>query len=166
MHNRKIYSRVWLVDLVTIIVIIIGLLFAGLLFFVEEAFEKMLNPLFRLVGLNSSCGPLEIRAKKNDSSIELVIENLGKSNSQFVAVQVKNTQGMTLHPVPLSSLEESIQELGENKITDLRKKFIKEKLAPNSSKTIYLKQSELVDCSLDSLELLDAHGKHWSVINE
>ena len=33
-------------------------------------------------------------------------------------------------------------------------------------KTIYLKQSELMDCSLDSLELLDAHGKHWSVINE
>ena len=153
-------------DVVTIIAIIIGLLFAGLLFFFEEAFEKMLNPLFRLVGLNSSCGPLEIRAKKNESSIELVIQNLGKSNAHFVAVQVKNTQGMTLYPVPFSSLEESIQELRENKITDLRKKFVKEKLAPNSSKTIHLKQSELVDCSLDSLELLDVHGKHWPVINE
>ena len=153
-------------DVVTIIAIIIGLLFAGLLFFFEEAFEKMLNPLFRLVGLNSSCGPLEIRAKKKNTSLELVMQNLGKSNAQFVAVQVKNTQGMTLYPVPFSSLEESIQELRENKITDLRKRFVKEKLAPNSSKTIHLKQSELVDCSLDSLELLDVHGKHWSVINE
>ncbi len=153
-------------DVVTIIAIIIGLLFAGLLFFFEEAFEKMLNPLFRLVGLNSSCGPLEIRAKKKNTSLELVMQNLGKSNAQFVAVQVKNTQGMTLYPVPFSSLEESIQELRENKITDLRKRIVKEKLAPNSSKTIHLKQSELVDCSLDSLELLDVHGKHWSVINE
>ena len=153
-------------DQVTVIAVVIGLIFAGVLIFVENAFEKMLNPLFRLIGLNSSCGPLEIKAKKKNTSLELIIENLGKSNAQFAAVQVKNAQRKTLYPVPFSSLEESIQELGENEITGLRKKFIKEKLAPNSSITIYLKHSELVDCSLNSLGLLDAYGKHWSVINE
>ncbi|MDC0369315.1 hypothetical protein OAN13_06425 [Opitutales bacterium] len=153
-------------DPLTIIAIIIGLLFAGFLFFVEEAFEKILNPLFRLVGLNSSCGPLEIRAEKKDESIILVIKNLGKSHASLASIQGRNANGKTIYPIPYSTLDESIQDLGEKKTSDLCKKFIKEKLATQCSKTIYLKQSELVDCSLDSLELLDALGGKWPVISE
>ena len=65
-------------DLITIIAIIIGLLLAAAFTFIEDAFDKMLNPIFRLVGLKSSTGPLDIIAKHNPQFIEVTIINNGK----------------------------------------------------------------------------------------
>ena len=121
-------------DPLTIIAIIIGLLFAGFLFFVEEAFEKMLNPLFRLVGLNSSCGPLEIRAEKKDESIILVIKNLGKSHASLASIQGRNANGKTIYPIPYSTLDESIQDLGEKRPAICARNSSKKSSLPNAQK--------------------------------
>ena len=58
-------------DPLTIIIIVAGLILSGVVTFIDDAFEKMLNPIFRLVGLKSSTGPLDIIAKNNDQFIEL-----------------------------------------------------------------------------------------------
>ncbi len=50
-------------DPLTIIAIVAGIILAGVVSFIDDAFEKMLNPIFRLVGLKSSTGPLDIIAK-------------------------------------------------------------------------------------------------------
>ena len=144
---------------------VLGLLVACFFIFAEKTLDKILNPLLNLIGLNSSCGPLEIRAEKKDASIILVIENLGKSNARLASMQGKSANGKAFHPIPYTTLDDSNQDLGGKKMSDLRKKFIKEKITPKSSKTIYLKQSECADCSLDQLELLDAFGGKWPVIS-
>ena len=80
-------------DPITIVAIIIGLLLAAAFTFIEDAFEKMLNPVFRLFGLQSSTGPLDIIAKYNDQFIELTIINNGKGKAKLAAIQVLRDNG-------------------------------------------------------------------------
>ena len=153
-------------DPLTIVGVIVGFLFAGFLFFVEDAFEKLFDRLLSLVGLHSHCGPLHVTAKEEHESIVLTIKNEGRSPAKFATIQAKDTSGNPVYPIPYLQDEQWKDSSGEKAQSQLRKDFVNQKLATQCSKTIYLKQSELMDCSLDSLELLDVHGKHWLVINE
>ncbi len=45
-------------DPITIIAIVAGLLIAGFSIFIENTFEKILNPILGPIGPNSSTGPL------------------------------------------------------------------------------------------------------------
>jgi len=49
-------------------------------------------------------------------------------------MQGKSANGKAFHPIPYTTLDDSNQDLGEKKMSDLRKKFIKEKLATQCSK--------------------------------
>lgn len=148
-------------DPITIIIIVAGLLFAGVAYFIEDAFDKMLNPIFRLVGLKSSTGPLEIIAEHNDQFIELTIINNGKGKAMLAAVQVVGENGKKEFPVPCTSKIEAKEEVAEEK--EVRKHFLSEKIDQGSQKKVYLNSAKLDGCDLKSLSVLDMDGKHWSV---
>ena len=150
-------------DPITIIVIVAGLLFAGVAYFIEDAFDKMLNPIFRLVGLKSSTGPLEIIAEHNDQFIELTIINNGKGKAMLAAVQVVGENGIKEFPVPCTSKIEAKEEVAEKKEKEVRKHFLSEKIDQGSQKKFYLNSAKLDGCDLKSLSVLDMDGKHWSV---
>ena len=80
-------------DPITIIAIIVGLVLASIFSFIDDAFEKMLNPIFRLFGLQSSSGPIDITLKQKDKSIELVITNNGKGKAKMAGIQVIDGNG-------------------------------------------------------------------------
>lgn len=153
-------------DPITIIAIIIGLLLAAAFTFIEDAFDKMLNPIFRLVGLKSSTGPLDIIAKHNDQFIELTIINNGKGKAMLAAIQVVGENGKKEFPVPCTSEIEAKEEVAEKKEKVLRKLFISEKINPRSQTKVYLNSAKLDGCDLKSLSVLDMDGEFWTAVNE
>jgi len=152
-------------DLLNIIGIVAGLLFAAVLIFLDDAFEKMLNPIFRLIGLKSSTGPLNIIAKHNDQFIELTIINNGKGKAKLAAIQVLRDDGKKEFPVPCSSESEAIEEVAEKKEKALRKHFLAEKINPGSQKKVYLNSAKLDGHDLNSLSVLDMDGTYWTITN-
>ena len=152
-------------DLLNIIGIVAGLLFAAVLIFLDDAFEKMLNPIFRLIGLKSSTGPLNIIAKHNDQFIELTIINNGKGKAKLAAIQVLRDDGKKEFPVPCSSESEVIEEVAEKKEKALRKHFLADKINPGSQKKVYLNSSKLDGHDLNSLSVLDMDGTYWTITN-
>ena len=150
-------------DLLNIIGIVAGLLFAAVLIFLDDAFEKMLNPIFRLIGLKSSTGPLNIIAKHNDQFIELTIINNGKGKAKLAAIQVLRDNGKKEFPVPCSSESEAIEEVAEKKEKALRKHFLAEKINPGSQKKVYLNSTKLNGHDLNSLSVLDMDGTYWTI---
>ena len=152
-------------DLLNIIGIVAGLLFAAVLIFLDDAFEKMLNPIFRLIGLKSSTGPLNIIAKHNDQFIELTIINNGKRKAKLAAIQVLRDNGKKEFPVPCSSESEAIEEVAEKKEKALRKHFLAEKINPGSQKKVYLNSAKLDGHDLNSLSVLDMDGTYWTITN-
>jgi len=152
-------------DLLNIIGIVAGLLIAAVLIFLDDAFEKMLNPIFRLIGLKSSTGPLNIIAKHNDQFIELTIINNGKGKAKLAAIQVLRDNGKKEFPVPCSSESEAIEEVAEKKEKALRKHFLAEKINPGSQKKVYLNSTKLNGHDLNSLSVLDMDGTYWTITN-
>ena len=152
-------------DLLNIIGTVAGLLFAAVLIFLDDAFEKMLNPIFRLIGLKSSTGPLNIIAKHNDQFIELTIINNGKGKAKLAAIQVLRDNGKKEFPVPCSSESEAIEEVAEKKVKALRKHFLAEKINPGSQKKVYLNSAKLDGHDLNSLSVLDMDGTYWTITN-
>jgi hypothetical protein len=153
-------------DPITIVAIIIGLLLAAAFTFIEDAFEKMLNPIFRLFGLQSSTGPLDIIAKYNDQFIELTIINNGKGKAMLAAIQVVGENEKKEFPVPYTSEIEAKEAVAEKKEKELRKYFLSEKIDQGSQKTVYLNSAKLAGCDLKSLSVLDMDGKHWISVKE
>ena len=153
-------------DPLTIIAIVAGLILAGVVTFIDDAFEKMLNPIFRLVGLKSSTGPLDIIAKNNDQFIEVTITNNGKGKAMLAAIQVLGKNGQKKYPLPCTSEIEAKGEFAEKKEKELRKYFLSEKINPGSQKIVYLNSAKLDGCNLNSLSVLDMDAKHWSVTIE
>jgi len=80
-------------DPITIIAIVTGLLIAGFLIFIENALEKILDPILGLIGLNSSTGPLELKIRKREQCFELVIENKGNTKARLATIQVIDDEG-------------------------------------------------------------------------
>lgn len=152
-------------DPLTIIVIVAGLILSGVVTFIDDAFEKMLNPIFRLVGLKSSTGPLDIIAKHNDQFIELTITNNGKGKAMLAAIQVLGKNGQKEYPLPCTSEIEAKGEFAEKKEKELRKYFLSEKINPGSQKIVYLNSAKLDGCNLNSFSVLDMDGKYWSTRN-
>ena len=70
-------------DPITIIAIIAGLIVAGIFSFIDDAFEKLLNPIFRLFGLQSSTGPIDITVVKKDKFIALTLANNGRGKPKW-----------------------------------------------------------------------------------
>ena len=96
-------------DPITIIAIVIGLLIAGFLIFIENAFEKILNTILSLIGLNSSTGPLKVKISKRDQCLELAIENKGNTKARLADIEVIDGKGKKSFPLPFSNEEAAIR---------------------------------------------------------
>jgi hypothetical protein len=121
-------------DPLTIVGVIVGFLFAGFLFFGEDAFEKLIDRLLSLVGLRSHCGPLHVTAKEEKESIVLTIQNEGSSPAKFATIQAKDTSGNPVYPIPYLQDEQWKDSSGEKAQSQLRKDFVNQKLATQCSK--------------------------------
>jgi len=150
------------VDPITIIAIVTGLLIAGFLIFIENALEKILNPILGLIGLNSSTGPLELKIRKREQSFELVIENKGNTKARLAAIQVIDGEGKKSFPLPYPTEDESTHNTSEKRMKELRIQFSSEKINQGDRKSVYLNPTELAGCSLDCVNVLDIHGKYWA----
>jgi hypothetical protein len=148
-----------------IVGIIVGLLFAGFLFFVDDAFEKLIDRLLSLVGLRSHCGALHVTAKEGNESIEITIQNEGSSPAKFATIQAKDTSGNPFYTIPYLRDRQWKDSSGEKAQSQLRKNFVKEKLSSGSSLTVYVNKAELGQCSAHDLSLMDVHGKVWPIIS-
>ena len=149
-------------DPITIIAIVAGLLIAGFLIFIENALEKILNPILGLIGLNSSTGPLELKIRKREQCFELVIENKGNTKARLAAIQVIDGEGKKSFPLPYPTEDESTQNASEKRMKELRIQFSSEKINQGDRKSVYLNPTGLAGCSLDSVNVLDIHGKYWA----
>lgn len=148
---------------ITIIAIIAGLVLAGIFSFIDDAFEKMLNPIFRLLGLQSSSGPIDITLKQKNKSIELIIANNGKGKAKMAAIQVIDGNGKKSFPIPFISEDDVGGETSEKKAKEYRKLFLSLKIEQGAEKTIFLDPNELKGCDLSTLQLIDMDGKSWQV---
>jgi hypothetical protein len=148
-----------------IVGIIVGLLFAGFLFFVDDAFEKLIDRFLSLFGLRSHCGPLHVTAKEGNESIEITIQNEGSSPAKLATIQAINTSGNPFYPIPYLQDKQWKDSSGEKAQSQLRKNFVKEKLSSGASLTVYVNKAELGQCSAHDLSLLDIHGKSWPIIS-
>ena len=152
-------------DAISIFIIIVGVLFSGFLFFVEDAFEKLIDRVLSLFGLRSHCGPLHVTAKEENESIVLTIQNEGSSPAKFATIQAKDSSGNPVYPTPYLQDRQWKDSSGEKAQNQLRKNFVKQKLSSGASHTVYVNKSELGQCSVHDLSLMDVHGKVWPIIS-
>jgi len=152
-------------DPITIFIIIVGVLFTSFLFFVEDAFEKLIERVLSLFGLRSHCGPLHVTAKEGNESIVLTIQNEGSSTAKFATIQAKDSSGDPVYPIPYLLDNQWKDSSGEKAQSQLRKNFVKEKLSSGASLTVYVNKAELGEIKANDISLLDAHGKVWPIIS-
>ncbi len=150
-------------DPITVIVIVAVLLFVGVAYFIEDAFDRMLNPIFRLIGLQSSSGPIDITLKQKDKSIELVITNNGKGKAKMAAIKIIDGDGKISFPIPFISEDDVGGETSEKKAKEYRNLFFSNKIEEGADKKIFLDPNELDGCDLSTLQVMDIDGNFWQV---
>ena len=150
-------------DPITVVAIIAGVIIAGIFSLIEDAFEKLLNPIFRLIGLQSSSGPIDITVIKKDKFIALTLKNNGKGKAKMVAIQVTDEKGKKVFPIPYLHESEVGEEMEEKKAKEFRKRLLSIKIEQGAEKTLFLNPTELEGNDLGKLGLLDSNGKFWQV---
>ena len=143
-------------DPITVVAIMI---IAGIFSLIEDAFEKLLNPIFRLIGLQSSSGPIDITVIKKDKFIALTLKNNGKGKAKMVAIQVTDEKGKKVFPIPYLHESEVGEEMEEKKAKEFRKRLLSIKIEQGAEK-IFLNPTELEG---NDGGLLDSNGKFWQV---
>jgi len=137
--------------------------FPAFYFFVEDAFEKLIDRVLSLFGLRSHCGPLQVTAKEGNESIEITIQNEGSSPAKFATIQAKDSSGNPVYPTPYLQDRQWKDSSGEKAQNQLRKNFVKEKLSSGASLTVYVNKAELGEIKANDISLLDVHGKVWPI---
>ena len=146
-------------DPITVVAIIAGVIIAGIFSLIEDAFEKLLNPILRLIGLQSSSGPIDITVIKKDKFIALALKNNGKGKAKMVAIQVTDEKGKKVFPIPYLHESEVGEEMEEKKAKEFRKRLLSIKIEQGAEKTLFLNPTELEGNDLGKLGLLDSNGK-------
>ena len=147
----------------TIILILLGAVVAGVLIFFDNAMDRILNPILRLVGLNSSMGPLACSASRMEGSLAVTIENQGPTQASIVSVVAIDPHGKKFYPVPFPSEQAAGSDPIERNEPELRKQLLSTKIQPGESQTVHLCHQELEGCDPGSLQVMDTHGKSWPV---
>ena len=150
-------------DPITVVAIIAGVIIADIFSLIEDAFEKLLNPILRLIGLQSSSGPIDITVIKKDKFIALTLKNNGKGKAKMVAIQVTDEKGKKVFPIPYLHESEVGEEMEEKKAKEFRKRLLSIKIEQGAEKTLFLNPTELEGNDLGKLGLLDSNGKFWQV---
>lgn len=152
-------------DTITVVAIIAGLILPGIFSYTEDAFEKLLNPIFRLIGIQSSTGPINITVIKKDKFIALTLKNNGKGKAKMVAILVTDEKGKKVFPIPYLHESQVGEEMEEKKAKEFRKRLLSIKIEQGAEKTVFLNPTELGGNDLGTLGLLDPNGKFWQVEN-
>jgi hypothetical protein len=75
---------------------------------------------------------------------------------------VIDDEGKKSFPLPYPTEVESTQNASEKRMKELRSQFSSEKINQGNRKSVYLAPNGLAGCSLDSVSVLDIHGKYWA----
>ena len=150
-------------DTITVVAITAGLILPGIFSYTEGAFEKLLNPIFRLIGIQSSTGPINITVIKKDKFIALTLKNNGKDKAKMVAILVTDEKGKKVFPIPYLHESQVGEEMEEKKAKGFRKRLLSIKIEQGTEKTLFLNPTELEGNDLGKLGLLDSNGKFWQV---
>ena len=150
-------------DPLTIIAIVLGLGIVTVLMFFDEALDRLLNPLLSVFGLGTSIGPLAVSFVRNDSFLEMTILNNGKTKAVIAGLEIRDSQGKRFFPTPYLSKEDLSDRIEESRQKELRKKLALKKIKPSESLVIYFNALELSELDLNTLGVLDVHGKSWVV---
>ena len=148
---------------ITVVAVIAGLITVGIFLSIEDAFEKLLNPIFRLIGLQSSTGPIDITVIKKDKYIALTLKNNGKGKAKVVAIHVTDEKGKKVFPIPYLHECEIGEGMEEKKAKEFRQRLLSIKIEQGAEKTVFLNPTELEGNDLGTLGLLDPNGKFWQV---
>lgn len=150
-------------DPLTIIAIVLGLGIVTVLMFFDEALDRLLNPLLSVFGLGTSIGPISVSLVRNDSFLEMTILNNGKTKAVIAGLEIRDSQGKRFFPTPYLSKEDLPDRIEESRQKELRKKLALKKIQPSESLIVYLNAEELSEFDLNTLGVLDVHGKSWAV---
>ena len=119
-----------------------------------------LDRLFRLLGLQSGEGPLDVRAAADGARVVLTVQNRGKHRMRLAAVEGRDASQRRVFPTPW--LDE--REIGTATTKAQRiKQFARVVLGPGESRTILLDRDELIDMNCRTLAILDRDGRSWPV---
>jgi hypothetical protein len=152
-------------DPIIIISIIAGLVLFALISFMDDALEKLLSPIFRLIGLQSSSGPIDVVVDQREEVIVLTISNKGKGKAKMATVQIIDGNGKKFFPIPYMEASEVSGQTGEKEAKECRKSLMSLKIEMGKERTIFLNPIELEGCNLSTLGVLDMHGKFWQASN-
>jgi len=147
-------------DLITIIIVALGIGLALVYTLVDDAFEKLVDWLFRVLGLRSGTGPLAIKVTTESDRIVLALENQGKHKIMLTCVEGCDGNMKRIFPMPYLNGDDindpSIEEMA-------RKKFFKISISQGQFISLILNKSELVSLDCQTLAILDTEGKTWPV---
>jgi len=149
-------------DTITIIAILMGLSLGIFFSLVDEALDKMFKPIFRLIGLKSSTGPIRIQASRKDHIIKFEISNQEKGKAMLGAIKGVDRSGQKDFPVPFTSAAEDGDGIPEKRVRELRKHFAYENMPSGSTKSFFLDAGELAGGDLNAIRLLGRDDIYWS----
>lgn len=147
-------------DLVTIIIVAIGIGAALLYTLAHGAFDKLFEGLWRALGLRSGKGSLVTRVTTESDRIVLAVENQGQHKIRLVAVEGRDGNMKQTFPTPYLNADDSSNPSTEEMA---RKEFSNMSISPGQSITVILNKPELVSLDCQTLAMLDTEGKTWPV---
>jgi len=150
-------------DLFTILAIGLALLLVVGRIVFELSLDRLMNPVLGWFGLHSSTGPLVCHRTRNAASLGVSILNRGRTKAGIAAMSIASDQGETRYPIPFATEDEAADGAPERSHEELRRRLVSYKIDPGESRTVHLSLQELAGCDLDSLRVMDTHGKSWPV---
>lgn len=150
-------------DLQTIVYIIIGLgfiLLVAFLFLIEDAFGRLVDWLFSLIGFSSGNGPLVVIAERNGDMLKLTMQNLGSTKLKLAAIEGRDCSNQQHFPKPYL-VSDDPKKISTEEIA--LRRFSKIIVNPQESQVVNLAVTDLQGFGCSSLAILDANGKSWSV---
>ncbi|VGO18958.1 hypothetical protein [Pontiella sulfatireligans] len=148
-------------NVITVIIVVFGIALFILFILIEDAFDKLVDWLFSLVGLQSGNGPLLTKASMEGETIVLSLENQGKHRFKLVGIEGRDGNQKRCFPTPYLDINDVHNPQAEKRV---RKQFAKFTLGSGESKKVILNKAELITMNCQALTVLDTKGRAWPVV--
>lgn len=148
-------------DWLLILAVVVGVGAALALYFVENAFDRLMDALLGRLGWHSGSGPLAVEARREGERIALVLENRGQGMMKAAALEACDAAGTRHFP------RVHLTERGGNSPSDAEpdaRAFAGLRLPPRGTCTVWLEARELEEGDFRSLAVLDDRGRSWPVL--
>jgi hypothetical protein len=131
-----------------------------LLWLIDDAFDKLFDGLFRILGMRSGCGPLATEAMMDNGSLVIVLKNQGKHKIMLASIEGRDGNMKRQFPTPYLNRDDISIPSSEEMA---RKNFAKTSIPPGQSIAVKLNRAELVSLDCQTLVILDTEGQTWPV---